>query len=157
MSHHRGPKSLIVLGLLVAGLVCVGVAEALIIYDFPIFGVVNGVQTARINAVLNNPPEPDLPCPVTLVFIDSQGNQLGGPDTFQLRGGAAVHADFVIDPNSRTGERLQIRARVTIGDPNIFPGCTAGVLASVEVIDRLTRATHTILANPVTTETRAGQ
>jgi hypothetical protein len=157
MSHHRGPKSLIVAGLLIAGLAFAGAAEAIIIYDFPIFGVVNGVQTARINAVLQSPPDGDLPCPVTVVLIDSQGNQLGGPDTFQLRGGAAVHSDFIGDPGIRPGERLQIRARVTIADPNQFPGCTAGVLASVEVIDRLTRATHTILANPVTTEIRAGQ
>ncbi len=34
------------------------------------------------------------------------------------------------------------------------PGCTGGVLTSVEVVDRLTHATHFILTNPVVRETR---
>jgi len=66
-------------GLVVASLALLalaGAAEAIIIYDFPIFGLVNGAQTARINAVLSQPPEPDAPCPVTLTFIDAQGNQI---------------------------------------------------------------------------------
>ena len=141
--------------LLVASLALLALAsaaEAIIIYDFPIFGVVNGAQTARINAVLQQPPDPDEPCPVTLTFIDSQGNQIGDPGLFELRGGAAVHTDFVIDPNSRVGQRLAIRAQVTIGDPGIFPGCAGGVLTSIEVIDRLTRATHLLLTTPVTRE-----
>lgn len=150
MSHLRLPKPLIVAGLAVLALA--GAAEAIIIYDFPIFGVVNGAQTARINAVLQPPPDPDLPCPVSLAFFDSQGNQLGGPDTFQLRGGTAVHADFIGDPSIRILERLEIRAQVMIGDPGIFPGCAGGVLTSVEVVDRLTRATHFILTNPVVRE-----
>ena len=129
-----------------------GTAEAIIIYDFPIFGVVNGAQTARINAVLQAPPDPEAPCPVTLAFVDEQGNQIGDPGLFELRGGAAAHTDFVIDPNSRGGQRLGIRAQVTIGDPGIFPACAGGVLASVEVIDRLTRATHLLLTTPVTRE-----
>jgi hypothetical protein len=41
-----------------------------------------------------------------------------------------------------------------MGDPNTFPACAGGVLASVEVVDRLTRATHLILTTPVTHEAR---
>jgi hypothetical protein len=148
MSHHRR-NALIVAGLAV--LVLASAAEAIIIYDFPILGVVNGVQTARLTAVLQPPPDGDLPCPVTLAFIDSQGRLLGGPDTFPVQGGAAVHTAFIGDP--RVGDRLQIRAQVTVGDPDEFPGCLGKTaLASVEVVDRLTRATHIILTNPVSVE-----
>ncbi len=151
MNHPRLPKPLIVAGLAVLALA--GAAEAIIIYDFPIFGVVNGTQTARINVVLNPPPDND--CPVALTFIDSQGNQIGEPGLFRLRGGAAVHTDFIGDPNIRALERLEIRAQVTVGDPDEFPGCAGGVLASVEVFDKLTRATHIILTSPVRVETPA--
>jgi hypothetical protein len=147
MSNHGLSKQLIVTGLAV--LAFTSVAEAIIIYDFPIFGVVNGVQTARVNAVLQPPPDQDLSCPVTLGFIDSQGRSVGDPQMFQLRGGAAVGVDFIGNPDARVGQRLQIRARVAYGDPNEFPGCAAGVLTSVEVVDRLTGATHVILTNPV--------
>lgn len=157
MSHRRLRRSLVVAGLLVAGLALANAAEAIIIYDFPIFGVVNGTQTARINAVLTPPPDTDLPCPATLAFLDSQGNQLGGPDTFDLRGGVAVHADFIGNPDVRVLRRLEIRAQVTIGDPGIFPGCAGGALTSVEVVDKPTHATHFILTNPVRLETPAGR
>ena len=40
-----------------------GAAEAIIMYDFPIFGVVNGAQTARINAASCNPLSPRRPAP----------------------------------------------------------------------------------------------
>jgi hypothetical protein len=89
---------------------------------------------------------------VSLAFFDSQGVQLGGPDTFELGAGVAAQANFIGDPGIRVGQRVAIRAQITIGDPNQFPGCAGGVLASVEVIDRLTRATHLILTNPVTRE-----
>jgi hypothetical protein len=149
MTHRRLRRSLSVAGPLIALLALASAARAIIIYDFPIFGIVNGTQTARINAVLQQPPDGDMPCPVALTFIDSAGNQLGGPDTFQLRDGTAVHADFIGDPGIRALDRIQLRAQVTIGDLNTFPGCVGGVLASVEVIDRLTRATHVIVTNPV--------
>jgi hypothetical protein len=41
---------------------------------------------------------------------------------------------------------------VTVGDPDDFPGCAAGVLTSVEVINRLTNETHYIVTNPVKLE-----
>ena len=151
MSHHRLP--LIAAGLLVAVLAVIGTAEAIIIYDFPIFGVVNGTQVARINAVLIVGPEY---CPVTLAFIDSQGVMIIGPE-YRLVQGVAAHADFVGDPNARSGERLQIRAQVTVGDPQISPGCAGGVLTSVEVVDKLTRATHFIMTNPTKSEVPARQ
>jgi hypothetical protein len=155
MSHHRLP--LIAAGLLVAMLAVIGTAEAIIIYDFPIFGVVNGTQVARLNAALTPPPEGDLPCPGTLAFIDSQGKLVGDPDEFQLRGGAAAHKDFIGDPGLRIGDRLQIRAQVTYGDPNEFPGCAGAALTSVEVVDKLTRATHFIMTNPTRSEVPARQ
>jgi len=49
---------------------------------------------------------------------------------------------------------LEIRAQVTIGNPDASPGCAGGVLTSVEVIDRLTGATYYIVTNPVVRETR---
>src|SRR5262249_38956354 len=41
-------------------------------------------------------------------------------------------------------ERLQIRARVTYGNPEDFPDCAAGMLVNVEVVDRLTRASSLV-------------
>jgi hypothetical protein len=152
MSHHRLFLPLIVAGL--AALVITGLAEAIVgpEYHFAIFGVVNGVQVARLNVVLQPPPDGDLPCLVTLAFMDSQSRLLGGPDTFLVRGGEAVHTDFIGDPNARVGDRLQIRATVMVQDPenSLCAGKTA--IASVEVIDRLTHATHVILTNPVKVE-----
>ena len=158
MSHHRLFRPLIVAGL--AALTITGLAEAIVgpEYHFAIFGVVNGIQVARLNVVLQPPPDDSLPCPVTLAFIDSRGRLLGGPDTFPVRGGEAVHTDFSGDSNSRVGDRLPIRATVMIQDPENFPGCAGKTaLASVEVIDRLTRATHVILTNPVKVEPPAGR
>ena len=141
--------------LVVAGLALfavAGAAEAIIIHGFPIFSVVNGAQTVRINAVLQLPPEADVPCPVTVTLIDSQGNAMGNPNIFQLRGGVAVFTEFIGDPNIRIGARLPMRVLVTYTDPEIFPGCGPGVLTSVEVFNKLTRETQTILANPVATK-----
>jgi hypothetical protein len=152
MSHRPLPLSLLCVVVSLLALGVVGVVEAIIIYDFPIFGLVNGAQIARVNAVLQSPSDPDQPCPVNLTFLDNQGNQIGDPNTFQLRGGTAAAADFIGDPGLRVGQRLAIRVQVSIGDPGIFPGCADGVLTSVEVVDQLTRATHFILTNPVTRE-----
>lgn len=151
MRRNRSLKALVVAGALSMGMAHARLAEAVIaiIHDFPVFGVVTGTQFARINAVLLPYIEQGPPCPVTLAFVDSQGNQLGGPDTFELQRGVAVHSDFIGDPGLNTLRRVQIRAQVTIGDPGIFPSCAAGVLTSVEVVDRITRATHVILTTPV--------
>ena len=154
MSHHRLP--LIAAGLLVAVLAVIGTAEAIIIYDFPIFGVVNGAQVARLNAVLQPPPDSDLPCPVILAFIDSNGIPIS-PEPHLLQGGRAAHTDFIGNPDPRGGDRQKIRAQVTIGDPDDFPGCAGGVLTSVEVVDKLTRATHFIMTNPTRSEVPARQ
>src|SRR5262245_18652894 len=108
MSRHAFCKHLSVAGLAV--FLFTKVAEADTINYFPMFSIVNGLQTARINAVQVEPPDPDLPCPVSLVFIDSQGRAIGDPNDFQLRGGAAVSVDFIGDPNARAGGRLPIRA-----------------------------------------------
>ena len=151
MRHYRPFKALVVAGALSMGMGHAPIAEAVIaiIHDFPVFGVVTGTQFARINAVLLPYIEQGPPCPVTLAFVDSQGNQLGGPDTFELQRGVAVHSDFIGDPNQHAPRRVQIGAQVTIGDPGIFPSCAGGVLTSVEVVDRMTRATQVILTAPV--------
>ena len=107
--------------------------------------------------VLTPPPDNDFPCPVTLAFIDSNGTPIS-PEPHLVRGGAAVHTDFIGNPDARVGDRLQIRAQVTVGDPNEFIGCAGKTLvASVEVVDRLTRATHIILTNPSLVETPTRQ
>ena len=149
MPHTFSPKFIGVA--LLIGLAYAGTAEAVIaiIHDFPIVGVVNGTQTARINAVLLPYIEHQATCPVTLSFLGPDGNLSGDPGLFELRAGVAVHQDFIGDPNTRLLDRVKIRPQVTIGDPNDFPGCAGGVLTSVEIIDRLTRTTHLILTNPV--------
>ena len=73
---------------------------------------------------------------------------IGDPTIFQLRGSESVVLDFKGDANQRVGERISLRAAVTVSDPTEFPSCAAGVLTSVEIIDRLTHATHVILTNP---------
>src|SRR4030095_3116963 len=148
MSHHRMFRLPTVAGL--AALVITGLAEAIIgpEYHFAIFGVVNGVQVARLNVVLQPPPDGDLPCLVTLAFMDSQSRLLGGPATLLGRGGGAGHTGLTRDSNSRAGDRLQIRATVMVQDPENSPGCAGKTaLASVEVIDRRTHDTHVILTN----------
>jgi hypothetical protein len=153
MAQHRRSAFLIALALALAVVASARPARAIIIYDFPIFGVVNTAQTARINAVLQVPSDPDQPCPVTLTFFDEQGIAIGDPNIFEIRTGAAVHADFIGDTGLRRLDRVQVRAQATIGDPGIFPGCAGGALVSVEVIDRLTRGTHLILTSPVVHDT----
>jgi|SRR5262245_54083273 len=156
MNQIRHPKLLVIAGIAMFGLA--GAAEAIVVVGgFPIFSIVNGAQTVRINAVLSQPPEPETSCPVTLTFIDSQGNTYGSPETFQLRSGAAVSKDFIGDPSIRIGARLPMRVLVTYEDPDIFPGCAPGVLTSVEIFNKLTRETQTILANPVVTKIPARQ
>jgi hypothetical protein len=95
-SSHR--KLSILAGL--AALACAAAAEAIIL-QFPIFSVVNGAQTAQLNAVLYGNPDDDSNCPVTLSFIDRQGNTVGNPDIFQLRGGVAVQTSLIGDLDNR--------------------------------------------------------
>jgi hypothetical protein len=59
-----------------------------------------------------------------------------------------VALNFTGDANQRVGERISLRAAVTVSDPPEFPSCAAGVLISIEIIDRLTHATQVILTNP---------
>lgn len=48
-----------------------------------------------------------MPCPVTMTLIDSQGRAIGDPNTFDLRGSAAVATDFVGNPEVRIGARTR--------------------------------------------------
>jgi hypothetical protein len=153
MRHRLAFRFLVIAGTLMA-IAWPRTAEAVIaiIHDFPIVGLVNGTQTARINAVLLPYIEQRPPCPVTLSFLGGDGNLLGGPDTFELRDGIAAHSDLIGDPGIRPLDRVQFHAQVTIGDPGLFPGCAGGVLTSLEIIDRLTRSTHLVLSSPVVRE-----
>ncbi|HEX6073472.1 MAG TPA: hypothetical protein VFY95_10755 [Sphingomicrobium sp.] len=149
MNAFRHRKLSVLAGL--AALAGAAAAEAIIIHGFPIFSVVNGAQTAELNAVLVGDPNQDSACPVTLSFIDRQGNTVGDPNIFQLRGGAAVEKRFIGDPNTRLGTRLAIRAQVAFKDPNEFPAC-AQLQTSVEVVNRLTNDTSFILTHPAVIE-----
>ncbi|MGH9893915.1 MAG: hypothetical protein ACREA0_18405 [bacterium] len=135
-----------------AALACAGTADADTILSYPNFGIVNGAEIARINAVLAIPPEPDMTCPATLSFINGKTVT----EEFPLKD-SAVHKDFLGDPSERLGTRLTTRVEITWGDPNLFPACAPGVLTSVEVIDRKTLATRFILTNPVRRETTLAQ
>ena len=115
---------------------------------FGIVGIVNGVDNVRVNAVLATPPEPELPCPVTFQFLDSEGKGFNDPEEKVLRGGAAQSLSFIGDPSIRNGTRLPVRATVAIGNPDEFPACRSGVLLTLEVFDRLTRQTRLLVYPP---------
>jgi hypothetical protein len=148
MTHYHLPRPLTAAALLTPLFISAGNAEADVNLLFPIFGVLNGMQIARLNAVPTS-PDSEQTCPVKLAFIDSQGRMIGSSNDFELQGGMAGHTDFVGDPSMKPRTRLPLRAQVMYGNPEAFPGCRAGVLASVEIFDKATEATQFVLTNPV--------
>jgi hypothetical protein len=58
-----------------------------------------------------------------------------------------VFIDFIGNPDARVGSRVRLRARVTLADSQEFPGCAVGARISVEVFDRVTRATRFIMTD----------
>jgi hypothetical protein len=117
---------------------------------FGMVAIVNGVETARVNAALANPLDLQAACPITIIFIDGRGDMIGDPNTKSLQGFAIDFTDFIGDPGLRPGVRVPIRATVTIGDPGIHPACGAGVLLTMEIFDRFSRFTRLVLQpNPV--------
>jgi len=122
-------------------------AEAFIVDWMPVFGVVNGVDVARLNVALADIPSG--PCSVSLAFFNGDGIMVGNPDDFTLQGVEGVFIDFIGNPDARVGSRLRLRARVTLGDPQEFPGCAVGAKVSVEVFDRVTRATRFTITDTV--------
>jgi len=122
-------------------------ADAFIIQLMPIFGVVNGVDVARLNVALADIPSG--PCPVSLTFVDGDGRMIGDPNIFTLVGIEGVFIDFIGDPGLRVGSRIRLRARVALADPLESPGCAVGAKVSVEVFDRVTRATRFIMTDTI--------
>jgi hypothetical protein len=121
--------------------------QAFVVDWMPVFGMVNGADVARLNVALADIPS--APCPVSLAFIDGDGRSVGNPEDFTLRGVEGVFIDFVGDPQIRPGSRLRLRARVALADSQEFPGCAVGARISVEVFDRVTRATRFILTDTI--------
>jgi len=148
MSYYPLPRLLRIVALLSALLLIAGGARAEVFLLFPNFDVLNGMQTVRLNAVLIG-PEGDQTCPVSLAFLDSEGAMVGNSSDFELRGGVAVHIDFADNPSRKQRERLSLRARVKIVDPELYPSCRAGILASIEIMDKGTGATQIVLTNPI--------
>jgi len=133
--------------LMVARLAVAATTQAFVVDWMPVFGVVNGVDVARLNVALADIPS--APCTVSLAFVDGSGRSVGNPEDFTLRGVEGVFIDFVGDPQIRPGSRLRLRARVALADPQEFPGCAVGARISVEVFDRVTRATRFIITDTI--------
>ena len=96
------------------------------------------------------------PCDAGIVrrlLLGSANDRKGSVGPFRSTEQLSFAQLFVIgDPTARIGARLPLRVLVTFEDPEMFPGCVPGVLASVEAINRGTRQTQYILANPVITD-----
>jgi hypothetical protein len=133
--------------LTVALIAVAATTQAFIVNWMPIFGVVNGVDVARLNVALADIPS--APCDVSLVFVDGDGRIIGDPNIFTLQGVEGVFIDFIGDPGLRPSSRIRLRARVTLADPQEFPGCAVGAKISVEVFDRVTRATRFIITDTI--------
>jgi hypothetical protein len=145
--QRRRHKHLGVVALMVALLALAPAAEAIIVDWMPVFGVVNGLDVARLNVALADLPPG--PCRVSLAFFNGNGNMIGDPNQFTLQGVEGVFIDFIGDPGIRPGTRVRLRARVTLADPQEFPGCAVGARISLEVFDRVTRATRFIITDTI--------
>jgi hypothetical protein len=119
---------------------------------FGMVGIVRG-QTARLNVVkIGNPDE--IPCEVTLQFLDSEGNTLAERDIIIIGGKAAsldLDATELGGPDTREG-RVQIRAVMkTLGGPDTkgtdVATCGDNLLSTLEIFDNRTAQTTAIL-NP---------
>jgi hypothetical protein len=134
------------IAVLTAALIAVTATTQAVVVDWmPVFGVVNGADVARLNVALADIPS--APCPVSLVFVDGDGRMIGDANVFTLQGGEGVFIDFIGNPDARVGSRVRLRGRVTLADSQEFPGCAVGARISVEVFDRVTRATRFILTD----------
>jgi hypothetical protein len=140
-------KHLWVVALMVALLALAPVAEAIVVDWMPVFGVVNGLDVARLNVALSDLPPG--PCRVSLAFFNGNGDMIGDPGLFTLQGIEGVFIDFIGDPGIRVGNRVRLRARVTLADSQELPGCAVGARISVEVFDRVTRATRFIITDTI--------
>jgi hypothetical protein len=131
--------------LTVALIAVAATTQAFIVDWMPVFGVVNGVDVARLNVALADIPSG--PCRVSLAFVDGDGVMVWNPGDFTLNGVEGVFIDFIGNPDARVGSRVRLRARVALADPQESPGCAVGARISVEVFDRVTRATRFIITD----------
>ena len=116
--ERRRHKHLWVVALLVALLALAPTVEAAFNGFMPVFGIVNGVDIARLNVALADLPPG--PCLVSLAFVNGNGDMIGDPNLFTLRGIEGVFIDFIGDPGLRAGGRVRLRAQVTLADPQEF-------------------------------------
>ena len=125
---------------------------------FGMVGIVSG-QTARLSAVLGNPPDDGEPsCQVDLAILGADGNRLGGGQG-TIRAGGVAHVDFVAPAGGRSRpgpaapDRIMLRAVAKAGvgpspfgpDPSPFAPCGAPLLASLEIFDSRTQQTSVVL------------
>lgn len=106
----------------------------------------NEGQFARLNVVnIGNPNElPPNPCGLVLRILGADGDVLIR-DNKRVAPGKAVHLDLThADLPGRDSGRVQIRAEVAIGNPDIRPACTE-IIPTLEVIDRESRQTLVVL------------
>jgi hypothetical protein len=73
--------------LTVALIAVAATTQAFIVDWMPIFGVVNGVDVARLNVALADTRSG--PCRVSLAFVNGDGNMVGDPNEFTLVGSKA--------------------------------------------------------------------
>jgi hypothetical protein len=108
-------------------------------FDFGMVGIVAG-QTARLS-IVNTLDSPELPCSLVVMFLDSEGDVVKGPEIRTLRPGHATFLDYG-NPNLRQGERLEIRAlvEVNLDSPATHHACRRFIPA-VEVFDNLSGIT----------------
>lgn len=101
-------------------------------------------QTAQVSVANTDTNSTRLPCHITIVFADHDGNLISDPDSgyFALRSGNI--ASMAIDhPNLRPGERFQVRGQVRKLESKAATGQNecAGVYATFEVFDTETGKT----------------
>jgi hypothetical protein len=117
-----------------------------------------GAQTARLNVLNLQPVIPGVAavaCPATLEFYDDAGVQLKQLAITSIAPAAATNLTFKpAVPSAATG-RAQLRAVVftpsssvtNSGYGGLLQGMGCSVMASLEIIDDATGATHTVITD----------
>ena len=130
---------LITIAVLAVSIWAASPAEAVIVnWRSPMVGIVEGVQTARLNVVNVAPADirtPPNPCMVELMFFDGEGNMLSEAGIIINDGKAAFHdLRFPADVEGR----FQIRAEVRVtGEKK-----SCDVISTLEIFDNETMKTE---------------
>jgi hypothetical protein len=118
------------------------------------------LQNARVSVVNLTPPDPDLPpspCDVALAFVDDagvtfrdgSGNPIALEASLEFGESAALELPSSIAFLGRSGLRRAFRASVEdAAAPRLPPSPCAGVVATVEIYESLTRRTTVVQQNP---------